>query len=76
MTYDLAIVGSGGGAFAAAITARRNDLRVALVERDTVGGTRPGRRLRARTLGNSLLFVSSRAAARVRAGAGLTRDRS
>ncbi len=37
--YDLAIVGSGGGAFAAAITARRRDLRVVMVERGTVGGT-------------------------------------
>ena len=27
--YDLAIIGSGGGAFAAAIAARRRDLRVA-----------------------------------------------
>lgn len=37
--YDLAIVGSGGGAFAAAIAARRRDLRVVIVERATVGGT-------------------------------------
>jgi mercuric reductase len=37
--YDLAIVGSGGGAFAAAIAARRKDLRVVMIERDTVGGT-------------------------------------
>jgi mercuric reductase len=37
--YDLAIVGSGGGAFAAAITARRRDLRVLMVERTTIGGT-------------------------------------
>jgi mercuric reductase len=37
--YDLAIVGSGGGAFAAAIAARRKDLRVAMVERGTIGGT-------------------------------------
>jgi mercuric reductase len=37
--YDLAIVGSGGGAFAAAIAARRRDLRVVMVERGTVGGT-------------------------------------
>jgi mercuric reductase len=37
--YDLAIVGSGGGAFAAAIAARRRDLRVVMIERDTVGGT-------------------------------------
>ena len=37
--YDLAIVGSGGGAFAAAIAARRKDLRVVMIERDTIGGT-------------------------------------
>jgi len=37
--YDLAIVGSGGGAFAAAIAARRRELRVVMVERDAVGGT-------------------------------------
>jgi mercuric reductase len=39
MDYDLAIVGSGGGAFAAAIAARRRELRVAMIERGTVGGT-------------------------------------
>ena len=37
--YDLAIVGSGGGAFAAAIAARRRELRVAMIERATIGGT-------------------------------------
>jgi len=37
--YDLAIVGSGGGAFAAAIAARDRDLRVVMIERATVGGT-------------------------------------
>jgi mercuric reductase len=37
--YDLAIVGSGGAAFGAAIEARRRDARVAVVERGTVGGT-------------------------------------
>jgi mercuric reductase len=37
--YDLAVVGSGGGAFAAAIAARRRDLRVVMIERDTIGGT-------------------------------------
>jgi mercuric reductase len=37
--YDLAIVGSGGGAFAAAIAARRRDLRVVMIERAAVGGT-------------------------------------
>jgi mercuric reductase len=39
MDYDLAIVGSGGGAFAAAIAARRMGLRVAMIERNTIGGT-------------------------------------
>lgn len=38
MAYDLAIVGSGGGAFAAAIAARRRDLSVVMVEQGTVGG--------------------------------------
>lgn len=37
--FDLAIVGSGGGAFAAAIEARRLGARVVMVERGTVGGT-------------------------------------
>ena len=37
--YDLAIVGSGGAAFAAAIAARRRDLRVVMVESGVVGGT-------------------------------------
>jgi mercuric reductase len=37
--YDLAIIGSGGGAFAAAIAARRRELRVAMIERATLGGT-------------------------------------
>src|SRR5918999_4763048 len=37
--YDLAIAGSGGGAFAAAIAARRRDLRVVMIERDVIGGT-------------------------------------
>jgi mercuric reductase len=37
--YDLAIIGSGAGAFAAAIAARRRDLSVVMVERGTVGGT-------------------------------------
>ena len=37
--YDLAIVGSGGGAFAAAIAARGRELRVVMVDRGTVGGT-------------------------------------
>jgi mercuric reductase len=37
--YDLAIVGSGGGAMAAAIAARDMGARVVMVERGTVGGT-------------------------------------
>ncbi len=37
--YDLAIVGSAGAAFSAAISARRADLRVVMIERGTVGGT-------------------------------------
>ncbi len=37
--YDLAIVGSGGGAFAAAIRAVGLGARVVMVERGTVGGT-------------------------------------
>jgi mercuric reductase len=36
---DLVIVGSGGGAFSAAIAARERDLRVVMIERGTVGGT-------------------------------------
>jgi mercuric reductase len=38
-SYDLAIVGSGGGAFAAAIAGRRRGLRVAMIERGAIGGT-------------------------------------
>jgi mercuric reductase len=37
--YDLAIVGSGAAAFAAAIAARRHGARVVMVERSQVGGT-------------------------------------
>jgi mercuric reductase len=37
--YDLLILGSGSAAFAAAITASELGARVAMVERDTVGGT-------------------------------------
>lgn len=37
--FDLAIVGSGGGAFAAAIRATGLGKRVVMVERGTVGGT-------------------------------------
>lgn len=39
LDYDLAIIGSGGGGFAAAIHARRLSARVVMVERSTVGGT-------------------------------------
>lgn len=37
--YDLAIVGSGGAAFSAAIAASEQGRRVAMIERGTVGGT-------------------------------------
>ena len=37
--FDLAIIGSGGGAFAAAIRARGLGKRVVMIERGTVGGT-------------------------------------
>jgi mercuric reductase len=39
MWYDLAIIGSGAAAFAAAITARDAGASVVMVERGTVGGT-------------------------------------
>ena len=39
MRHDLAIVGSGGAAFAAAITARDAGASVVMIERGTVGGT-------------------------------------
>lgn len=39
MGYDLAIIGSGGAGFAAAITATTRGLRVVMVERATLGGT-------------------------------------
>ena len=39
MDFDLAIVGSGGGAFSAAIAARDRGLRVVMIERGVVGGT-------------------------------------
>src|SRR5207245_418230 len=35
----LAVIGSGGGAFAAAIAARNKGRTVVMIERDTVGGT-------------------------------------
>ena len=37
--YDLAIVGSGGAAFSAAIAAADRGLRVVMIERGTLGGT-------------------------------------
>src|SRR5918994_255119 len=37
--YDLVVLGSGGGAFAAAIRARDLDRSVLMVERGTIGGT-------------------------------------
>ena len=39
MNYDLAIVGAGSAAFAAAIHARRKQFRVIMIERDQIGGT-------------------------------------
>ncbi|SDU24943.1 mercury(II) reductase [Jiangella alkaliphila] len=39
MGFNLAIIGSGGAAFAAAIAARRKDRSVVMIERGTVGGT-------------------------------------
>lgn len=39
MAFDLAVIGSGGAAFAAAIAARRKDRSVVMVEHGTVGGT-------------------------------------
>jgi len=37
--YDLAVIGSGGAAFAATIEASRHDARAVLIERPAVGGT-------------------------------------
>ena len=37
--HDLAIIGSGGAAFGAAMEARRRDARVVMIERETIGGT-------------------------------------
>ncbi len=39
MAYDLAIIGSGGAGFAAAISAVTRGRRVVMVEGDTIGGT-------------------------------------
>ena len=38
-SYDLAVIGSGGAAFAAAIRATSLGKRVVMIERGTVGGT-------------------------------------
>src|SRR5690625_3726288 len=38
-SYDLVVIGSGGGAFAAAIRASNLGKRVVMIERDLVGGT-------------------------------------
>ncbi|WP_371018972.1 mercury(II) reductase [Pseudalkalibacillus sp. JSM 102089] len=37
--YDFVVIGSGGAAFSAAIQASENGLRVAMVEKGTIGGT-------------------------------------
>lgn len=39
LTVDLAVIGSGGAAMAAAITARQAGKNVVLIERETLGGT-------------------------------------
>jgi mercuric reductase len=39
MSYDLAVIGSGGAAFSAAIAARRKNKTVVMVDRGTIGGT-------------------------------------
>jgi mercuric reductase len=39
MRYDLAVIGSGGAAFSAAIAARRKNKTVAMIDRGTIGGT-------------------------------------
>lgn len=39
MHFDLAVIGSGGAAFAAAIAARRKGRSVVMIERGTIGGT-------------------------------------
>ena len=39
MTYDIAVVGGGPGGYVAALYAAQNGLRVALAERDSLGGT-------------------------------------
>jgi mercuric reductase len=39
MSYDLAVIGSGGAAFSAAIAARRKNKTVVMVDRGIIGGT-------------------------------------
>jgi mercuric reductase len=39
MGYDLAVIGSGGAAFSAAIAARRKNKTVAMIDRGIIGGT-------------------------------------
>jgi mercuric reductase len=39
MSYDLAVIGSGGAAFSAAIAARRKNKTVAMIDRGIIGGT-------------------------------------
>jgi mercuric reductase len=39
MSYDLAVIGSGGAAFSAAIATRCKNKTVAMIERGTIGGT-------------------------------------
>ena len=37
--YDLAVIGAGPGGYEAALEAARSGLHIALVEKDTLGGT-------------------------------------
>ncbi|MBR7503293.1 FAD-dependent oxidoreductase, partial [Mycobacterium tuberculosis] len=39
LTYDLVVLGGGTGGYAAALRAAELDMKVALIERDKVGGT-------------------------------------
>jgi mercuric reductase len=39
LSYDLAVIGSGGAAFSAAIAARRKNKTVVMIDRRTIGGT-------------------------------------
>ena len=49
-SYDLAVIGSGGAAFAAAIRATTLGKRVVMIERGTIGGTRAAAEARHVTL--------------------------